>query len=1269
MKTKLNKLTFAVSITMLAGVAQADPVMIEGIATSNNAVSIGENAFASSVDGVAEGQGSVATGGDWTREQFSSEVAKYTSALDALKAKQDDLKNKQNNLANNNTAIDSLEKQIAALVAKQSAIADKLKQKEALDRQAEALNLTDAQSALNNAADALKQVQDENGKNIFLDFTNVLNTLNWSSLTQASDSNANRNALASDLKAKVEANYPEFSTKYTQQDYRDIVDGYINRQGSYQGSVEGLLSTLGSSLAYANKHGPNRGYSTLRALNNAYYNLPKQVSSYDISLEDIINNEDLYKLVAESTFLDGSLSNTDGFASIQGTVTTSIFPLAYSNLHSDSYKKLLSDFNNQNKTDVLNDYQRILNTLVLSTVIRNGQNAYSMGVIGGQQKGALTVLRTTSKDTTVLDFIKKYNSNAYAKILGVDNLFGIKMNDSSYRSTFLSETPFHIVLAKINDYSVNNANLISTEDIFNFKTYHGSLKNMLDNTDWTDVNAAYDLADFRKQLEKAYAFSTKVNTLLDVYQEVIDEAKKPNASRSVIDEKTAQIIALKSQIVDGMYDVSNYSAGITPALSTKGQEYINQVKPQYDQVLNRINTELKLYDDTDELIVQATTKSKELQAAYDKAKADLDSKKNELAKIDAEIAKLNLTEADKTADADRAKKEKELADLKAAKQGLESEVNAATAELVKLNDGVNNSTLKDKGLRSQAQGSEAFASGNDSIAIGTRATATKEKTIALGTGSTANGASSIAIGSNNTVQAQNAVALGNNISIAAAMAGYVAIGDSSTVSVVKPTQNITIRGTTHNFAGTTPTSAVSVGSAGKERQIINVAAGQITATSTDAINGSQLFAAVNAINNLVVENGMNISAEKGSITPNAKSVTIKGDGKYLTTTGNGTNITVSMTDTPTFKAVTVDGGVTINDAGINAANKKVTNVADGAIAKDSKDAVNGGQLYDLSQRIMTNANTINNVAADVAKNKDAIAKNTAEIAKGLNFKTQDNVTTNKKLGDTVTVLGDGKNLSTVTQNGSIIVKMKDDLAVNTVTLAKDGEVSASSKQAVNGSQLYRTNQNVLNNTNAINAVKADVAKGINTTTDDNRTVNYKLGDAIRLTGDSVNTYTTTTEDGKVGVNLKRDLSLDSATFANSGVVINNAGINAGNKKVINVADGAISATSRDAINGSQLHQAYQNMDGIDKRLTGRINDVEDKAEAVAAGLNAAASLPQVNQVGKSMFSVAAGAYADKSAVAVGYSRRSDNGRTTLKTQFNGNSEGKFGGGVGLGFEW
>ena len=148
-----------------------------------------------------------------------------------------------------------------------------------------------------------------------------------------------------------------------------------------------------------------------------------------------------------------------------------------------------------------------------------------------------------------------------------------------------------------------------------------------------------------------------------------------------------------------------------------------------------------------------------------------------------------------------------------------------------------------------AIGSGAVASGNQSISIGTGNVVSGNNSGAIGDPNTVSGNGSYALGNNNTIESDNAFVVGNDVTVAAGNDGAVVLGNGSTVGAAN-TGAYSIDGSAVAAAPTASTQVVSVGSAGGERQVQNVAAGTVSETSTDAINGSQLFATNAAILNL-----------------------------------------------------------------------------------------------------------------------------------------------------------------------------------------------------------------------------------------------------------------------------------------------------------------------------------------------------------------------------------------------------------------------------------
>ena len=321
--------------------------------------------------------------------------------------------------------------------------------------------------------------------------------------------------------------------------------------------------------------------------------------------------------------------------------------------------------------------------------------------------------------------------------------------------------------------------------------------------------------------------------------------------------------------------------------------------------------------------------------------------------------------------------------------------------------------------------------GSTAGAFGYKNTVTTDNAYVVGNNSTASADGAMVLGSSASVTGKNGVALGNNTKVANENA--VAIGNGSETAAAVATPSATINGVAHNFAGVNPASTVSVGKAGAERTITNVAAGRISATSTDAINGSQLYAVTSEIDKGVAYAGDVKAAaaaankftrklgEQTNIVGGVTDTSKLTDGN-IGVVSNGTdtlniklakNVKVDSVTTGNTvinnNGLTVGGKTYVTNNGINANNQKVTNVADGQVAAGSKDAVNGGQLHDAKNEV---------------------------INKGLRFDADNNSEKTNKLGSKVTVNGDNNITTEITQTGDdtkIGVKLNKDIHVKTVT--------------------------------------------------------------------------------------------------------------------------------------------------------------------------------------------------------------------------------------------
>ena len=410
--------------------------------------------------------------------------------------------------------------------------------------------------------------------------------------------------------------------------------------------------------------------------------------------------------------------------------------------------------------------------------------------------------------------------------------------------------------------------------------------------------------------------------------------------------------------------------------------------------------------------------------------------------------------------------------------------------------------------------------GNTAGAFGNKNTITTDNAYAVGNNSTASADGAMILGSTASVTGKNGVALGNNTKVANENA--VAIGNGSETAAAVATQSATINGEAHNFAGVNPTSTVSVGKAGAERTITNVAAGRISATSTDAINGSQLYAMTTEIDKGVVYAGDVKSAAApdnkftqklgtqtnivGGVTDESKlsdnNIGVVSNGTDTLNVKLAKDLNVESVTTGTTvinnNGLTIGGKSFITPNGINANNAPITNVADGNVAPNSKDAVNGGQLNEVKE--LAGKHTI--VKVDGEENK---TDGNLLIAKTDN---NGQATYNLKLNDNLAIGKEGP----TGKDGSIGVKGKDGSAV--AINGKDGSIglngangangltmkSGDAKPAVDGTGITRL---VLEE----NGVKHDVATlddGLQFTGNNENTVNkHKLNTLVKVQGEGV----------------------------------------------------------------------------------------------------------------------------------------------------------------------
>ena len=315
--------------------------------------------------------------------------------------------------------------------------------------------------------------------------------------------------------------------------------------------------------------------------------------------------------------------------------------------------------------------------------------------------------------------------------------------------------------------------------------------------------------------------------------------------------------------------------------------------------------------------------------------------------------------------------------------------------------------------------------GNMAGAFGYKNTINADNAYAVGSNSTVSADGAMVLGNNASVTAKNGMALGSNTKVANENA--IALGAGSETAAAVATPSATINGTAHNFAGVNPASTVSVGKAGSERTITNVAAGRISAASTDAINGSQLYAVTSEIDKGVAYAG---DVKAAAVAAN----------KFTRKLGEQTNIVGGVADTSKL----TDGNIGVVSNGTDtlniklAKNVKVDSVTTGNTVINNNGLTVGGKTYVTNNGINANNQTITNVAsggntttnaANIGDVQTAVNNAVTNVtntltAKGLDFEGNDGAANkvHRDLGTKLTIKGGLANVTTGVSGKNLGVK-------------------------------------------------------------------------------------------------------------------------------------------------------------------------------------------------------------------------------------------------------
>ena len=807
--------------------------------SGDHGVATGYNNAVTAKYGLAQGNNSVATGGNISREEFKAilEKEKQTFA-DKNKA--------ENELSDINKKIEASNKTTEDLNKRINEITDLIKQSNDKKNQVTSLNndLANKQKELAKLDKEREEAKEyashypsiySEDENVSIKFLKQLKELDWNKLSDNSAGTTGVQKLAKDLKERVEADYPNVSEikKFGIDKYEVIVNGYDNARGSFEYNKKNIEDMIRSrNKQYLFYTGAGRDLSSYASDHDGITDLLKNVTSVD---------------PVKITSIDNIPSRiTDDFFSSQKQERYVQFSTL---LKMISENNVISDLSKAYKLNKIHDDNYYKPNYVANTVFY------------------LPPIKASDDQVNHSNFLltrHHYNPSDFDDMNYGDDNHKVehRFNDEAKKAEYYL---YYGQTKRFFDEFFDGVKTNTPQDVDRLRewvnTFYNNFDNLIDR-EAPEEKWLFDKKDFLKQLEDVESFAKKISDYIAVYDE---------ANKSPTPENRAKRDSFYEEISKLKDNPKNYYENIEFKFKESTKNLWNEYAKKTATELTDWAKKLKLYDPYNEVVKGITEESEKAQNALNEATIKFKDKEREINDLKSQIKELEST-SDSQNSNELKRKQEELTEKQAEKEGLEKERAKKEKALKELEEKLTRH-FSNIGENSIAAGKESFASGTNSIAIGTKNEVT--------------GNNSVAIGAGNKVASHNVMVLGNNVTVDAGFDGAVVLGNESAPSKPMPVESITIQGTTYKFAGTNPTSTVSVGAEGKERQITHVAAGRITSTSTDAINGSQLYSVVEAINQKVTQHNKMLKAGIAGSAAIAGLPQVRGNGKSMVSAGAG----------------------------------------------------------------------------------------------------------------------------------------------------------------------------------------------------------------------------------------------------------------------------------------------------------------------------------------------------------------------------------------------
>ena len=638
------------------------------------------------------------------------------------------------------------------------------------------------------------------------------------------------------------------------------------------------------------------------------------------------------------------------------------------------------------------------------------------------------------------------NSNAYNDgSIMASNVQGINTNNVS--------------LSRIHWLYTSGNTLVYGSDIYN--TPNSMSFNFSDSLVTSIANL--NDQDYATQLAYANSNFSKAQTLVNALP--LDGALNQDTKNNILDTIAAQkeryIAIVNAKHEQYLYDSLKNS---NPTQALQHLQNKLQYEQQFKDASNKVVTlsqssnswgnafsswyKTNVTDIENSNTLTVTTLSNQYKAAIADKQAKLDDLNAKVQAADAAV------KAKQRENAQLQPTQQELDDAAAAAR-VKAKLDADQATLDDAKRTLALNDLKNIGTNAISVGNNSLVTGKNAIGIGTNGLITGEDAIGIGRDNTISGVGSVTIGSNNSIQSNNAFAIGNNINIPTGMNNAVVIGNNSTAK--SPT----------TVDGVTADATVSIGSSGHERQLVNVAKGEVSNTSTDAINGSQLYKVQSEVDKKANKDASNLTGtdvskwqEKlgtGTVT-NGNTGLVTGDSVYKEIAK--TNTALDTKANTGLDNITDAGKTVIRNVAkgavkvVNGQNTTVTTGTDGDATtyavNVSNDAIKDAVQPELNKKANTDASNL--TGADVSKWQEKLGTGTV-AAGNTGLVTGDTVynVVRNSAGNPLAVAYDSiakDHISLNGQNGTIISNVRN------------GQVAEGSMDAVNGGQLFETNSRI-----------------------------------------------------------------------------------------------------------------------------------------------------------------------------------------------------------------